>query len=127
MLHLGQKDGLAHSKAPAPIGMRYEVERLGGVLREDDLGCRIRCADETADLGAGLLELTRGLFCDLVHAAVDVGVRRRVVRVHRLEHLVGALGGRGRVEVDEPLPVRSSARLEERELLAERDRVELLH
>ncbi len=67
-------------------------------------------ADEAPDGVAGRLELARRLLGDGVDAAVHVGMGGLVVVVHRVEHGPGALGGRGRVEVDEALAVRAPAR-----------------
>jgi hypothetical protein len=44
----------------------------------------------------------RGLFGQGMHAAVDVAVRGVVISVHRLDHRVGFLRGRGRVEIHQP-------------------------
>ena len=86
---------------PASPRLGHEVQRLGGVLGEDDLTVRYRCADEPADLVPGLGEQSVGLLGDRVEAAMDVRVARLVVVLHGLEDEAGLLRrGRG-VEIDE--------------------------
>ena len=86
VLELGEHDGVAGPEVGAAPGLGHEVERLGGVLGEDDLaGCA--GADEAGDLRAGALERGGGLLGDEVDAAVHVGVgRARSTCSHRVEH-----------------------------------------
>ena len=74
------------------------------------------------DRGARRLVAARRLLGDRVDAAVHVGVRRRVVLVHRVEHRLRALRGGGGVEVDEAVAV--DLAVEEREVRAGSLRVE---
>jgi hypothetical protein len=104
VLHLGEEHGVALAQVRPPPRVGDEVERLGDVLREDDL-FGVRGAEEPGGLGPGLLEGVGGVGGDLVDAPVHVGVGGLVVPVHGLDHLTGLLGGGGRVEVDEAVPV----------------------
>ncbi len=118
VLDLAQHDDVTRAQVLASPGEGGKVDRLGRVLREDDLAVRVRRADESAESHPCRLELAGRLFGDGVDAAVDVGVGGRVVVVHRVEHRLGALGGGGGVEVDERA-VGLAAR-EEREVLLQR-------
>ena len=79
VLHLRQQHGVARPQVgPAPrVG--HQVERLGGVLGEDDLVGRIGSADEAPGHHAGPLVERRRLLGRGVDAAVHVGVGRLVV------------------------------------------------
>ena len=48
VLELGEQDRLALGEKVAAVGVGDEVERLGGVLREHDLGVGPRRVDEPA-------------------------------------------------------------------------------
>ena len=100
VLHLGQEHGVAGPQVgPAPR-VRHQVERFGGVLREDDLVRRILSADETPRRhDTGPLVERRGLLGRGVHAAVHVGVGRLVVARHGADHGLGLQTGRGRIEI----------------------------
>ena len=101
VLHLGEQDRVPLPEMVAPPRLCDQVERLGGVLGEDDLAPGHRRADEAADLGPGLGEQPVGLLGDGVEAAMDVGIARLVVRIHRLEDGAGLLRrGRG-VQIDQ--------------------------
>ena len=98
-------------------GVRDEVERLGGVLREDDLvGGR---ADERRDGRAGGLEVVGRLLGELVRAAVDGGVVLLVEGALGVEDRRRLVRRRPRVEVDERPAVAHRAR-QDREVAADR-------
>ena len=107
---------------PAPR-VRDEVQRLGRVADEDDLA-DVGRVEECAHLLARALEAGGRALSEDVHGAVDVRVRRLVERRHRVEHLPRLLGAVRRVEVGERLSV--DLLLEDREVRAQRARVELL-
>ena len=71
VLHLGQDDRVAPADVAAAPRVRDEVDRLGRIADEDDLG-RLRGVDELRGGGAGGLVGDRGPLGDLVDAAVDV-------------------------------------------------------
>ena len=100
VLHLGEQDGLARGQAAAAVAVGHQVDGLGGVLGEHDLGGR-RGADEAGHLRPGLLEGGGGLLGQPVHAPVHVGVGVLVVVVHGVEDRLGLLRAGRRVEVDE--------------------------
>jgi hypothetical protein len=83
VLHLGDDDLVARAERQH-VG--HQVERLGGVLREDDLA-RIGGANEGRDLDPGAFVERRRLFGEGVDSAVDVGVVVLVVVAHGIEHL----------------------------------------
>ena len=70
--------------------VRHQVDRLGGVLREDDL-VRRGGTDERGDLGARRLVGGRGLGTEGVHRPGDVGVVPLVVLAQHIEHLARLL------------------------------------
>ena len=100
MLHVGEHDHIAGFEVGAPPGLHDEIERLGGVTGEDDLGGG-GSVDERTHLLAGGLELVRGLLGDEVDATMHIGVDRAVVGVHRVEHGGRLLRGGGRIEIDD--------------------------
>ena len=108
VLHLGDDDLVARAAGPrrAAVGpgddVGDQVERLGGVLGEDDLGA-VGGVDERGDLVARALVQRGRLLGEHVDAAVHVGVVPRVVVVDRVEDLPRLLRGRGVVEVDQRL------------------------
>ena len=105
--------GIRRPEVGAAPGIRDEVYCLGGVLGEHDLvGGR---ADEIGNFCPRRLVEVGRFLGDLVHTPVDVGIVRRVVMVHRFDHSQGLLGGRGGIQVHEPIPVDDT--LEDREVL----------
>ena len=84
--------------------VRDEVDRLGRVAREHDL-VGVGDADQPGRPSREPSVLRGRLLADGVDPAVDVGVVLAVVGVHRLEHDLRLLRGRGGVEIDERLPV----------------------
>ena len=93
-----------------------QVERLGGVLGEDDL-LRARRADELRQRGPRLLERLGRLGAEQVHGPGDVGVVVQVVVLDRLDHHPRLLRGVGAVQVDQR-PVAGRA-LQDREVRAD--------
>lgn len=53
------------------------------------ISSRLPAPDKRADALAGLLVTGRGLFGQIMHAAVDVGVELTVEVIHRLDHAAG--------------------------------------
>ena len=121
VLHLGQHDSVTGAQVGLAPGLGHQVEALGDVLGEHDAPVRGR-PDEAGHLAPGLLHQPGGLLGDGIDAPVDVGVGRLVVVVHRVQHDLGLLGRRGRVEVADRLPVDLLG--EEGEVLADGLRVE---
>ena len=78
VLHLGEHDGVAGAQVGAAPRVRDEVERLGGVLGEDDLAAGVG-ADERATFSRAASIWFGRLLGDAVDAAVHVGVDRLVV------------------------------------------------
>ncbi len=127
VLHLGDDDLVA---GPEPETLRLrtrrrrvahrvgdEVQRLGGVLGEDDLVAP-GCADERRDLVAGGLIQRGGLLGEYVDAAVDVGVVQLVVVPLGVQDAGGLLRARRAVEVDQQ-PVVVDTPRQDREVLAD--------
>ena len=113
VLHLGEHDCVRGAQIGAAPRSGNQVHRLGGVLGEHDL-IGAGGADEASDIGPGAFhQLCRGCG-DLIRAAMDVGVDRAVVVVHRIENGGRLLRRRRRVEVDDRVAV--DAALEQREL-----------
>ena len=75
------------------------VQRLGGVLRENDL--RIVRTDERGDRRAGILVRIRGLLGQLICTAVHGRVVLRQEVPFCVEDVDRALGGRSGVQVDQ--------------------------
>ena len=89
-------------------GVGDEVDRLGGVAGEDDLGGRR--PDEARDRLAGRLVGVGALLGELVGPAVHGGVGALVEVALGVEHLARLVRGRTRVEVDERVPPAHGAR-----------------
>ena len=122
VLELRDDDEVAWPEVREAPGVGDEVDRLGRVAGEDHLARRRR-VDELRELAARALERRRRALRERVDAAVHVRVRGLVERGHRVEHLPRLLGGRGRVQVRERMPV--ELLLEDREVRAQTVRVEL--
>ena len=123
VLHLGEHDHVAAADRLATPRVRHEVDRLGGVAREDDL-VRVRRADEPRDLGARLLVGRCRSLADLVDPAMDVGVVLAVELVDRVDDDLRLLARGRRVEVDERLAV--DLRAQDREVGPQRVRIDRL-
>jgi DNA transposition AAA+ family ATPase len=119
VLHLRDDDAVARADVRAAPRVRDEVDRLGGVAREDRLGGAP--VHEARDALARALEQLRRLDRERVDAAVDGAAVRLVVVVHRVDDGARGLRGRRAVEVDEALA------LEDRELGGERGVGERAH
>ncbi len=127
VLHLG--DGyLVAGPEPEPLRLRArrrrvahrvgdEVQRLGGVLGEDDL-VTPGGANERRELVPGVLVQRGGLLGKRVDAAVDVGVVQLVVVPLGVEDAGGLLRARRAVEVDQR-PVVVHPPRQDREVLAD--------
>ena len=102
VLHLAQEHDIALAQISPRPGMRHQVERLGSVACVDDLAAALR-AYEPGDARSRSLVLLCGDLAKFVHAAVDIGVRRAVVGVHRVKHDLGLLRCRRTVQEDEGL------------------------
>ena len=89
VLHLGEHDDVAAGQVGAAPAVGDQVERLGRVLREDDLALGVRGADEPPDRPAGPLVERGGALGGRVDAPVHVGVGGLVVVVHGGEHRRG--------------------------------------
>ena len=119
VLHLGDDDlvaGLQRASSPRQ-DVRDQVQRLGGVLGEDDR-VGVGCADERGHLEAGALVGSGRLLTQRVRRAVDVGVVLLVELGEGVEHLARLLRGVRTVEIDQRLVV-VNAPLEDREVLAQ--------
>ena len=104
VLHLGDHDGVARTEVGRTPRTGEQVERLGGVLGEDDLvgGRRV---DEAGDLGSGSFERLGGAHGEIVGTSMHVRVGGLVVLVHRVDDGLGLLRGVARVEIDQRLVV----------------------
>ena len=89
---------------PAP-GLGHQVERLGGVLGEDDLATVGRVDEPGLTLSRAPSRASVAFDRQLVRTPVHVGVVGLVVVGHRIDDLVGLLRRVGRVEVDQRLAV----------------------
>ena len=112
VLHLRDQHRVAGTDVrPAP-GIRDEVDRLGDVLGEDR---RLRlCSDERGDPFACAVVRGVGLLRQRVDAAVHVRVVLAQVIRERLDHDLGLLRGRARIQVDQRAPVETAG--EDREV-----------
>ena len=124
VLHHRDDDLVAGPQAGAE-GVGAQVQRLGGVLGEDDLLGAGR-ADELGERGPRALERLGRLGAQQVHGPGDVGVVVQVMIFDRLDHDARLLRGVRAVQVDQR-PVRRRP-LQDREVGAdvldvERDRL----
>jgi hypothetical protein len=90
MLERGEQDFIAGLQSRPRIGLRHQVDGLGGAAREDDLACRRRI-HEGADSFARAFEQPGGFLAELVHAPMHIGVVHPFVFVHRGDHARRAL------------------------------------
>ena len=90
VLHLGHQHDVAAAQVRCAPGPRDEVQRLGRVLREDDLVGAAWRVDEVGDGRARALVGLGRLVGRLVDAAVHVGVAQLVVAAHGVDHGAGA-------------------------------------
>ena len=100
VLHLADDDVVAFVQEPFAPGIGHRVERRRRPGCENDL-LAAPGPDKRADALAGLLVTGRGLFGQIMHAAVDVGVELAVEVIHRLDHAAGLLGRCAAVEINE--------------------------
>ena len=93
----------ATTQAGVPDGQRHEVDRLGGILREDELTAP--SADEARDGLAGVLPHLSGLIRDLVGGASSSTVVQGEELSLPGHHAGGLLGRGGPIEVGQRLPI----------------------
>src|SRR5215211_4795013 len=99
---------------PAPC-LGDEVDRLGRVANEDNLPRGFGVDEVSHHMPGGLVLRCRSLG-QVVHAAMDVGVRFPVVAIDGSDDLLGFLGAGSTIEERQPLPA----------LLPERENWEIL-
>ena len=109
VLHDGDDDLVTFLYKRASVGVRHEIQALGGVPREDDLLVGA-CVDEGTDGLTRILVGLGGLDREIIETAHRVCVFLRIVVHHRIEDALRLLGRRPVVEVGE-------AAVEDRELL----------
>ena len=85
VLHHAEQDAVARAHIRIAPGARHQVDRLGGVAREDQLFVAAR-ADEARHFAARALEREGGLLAQLVDAAMDIGVGVLVVVFQAHDH-----------------------------------------
>src|SRR5215204_5877503 len=107
VLHLRQQDDVIGGEMRRAPGAGDEVDRLGGVAREDDLVVT-GGADEARDIITYTLVGSGRLLGERVNATMDIGIGGLVVVNERLDHLSRLLRGGGVVEIDETAPVDAS-------------------
>ena len=117
VLHDGEHDLVALADMRAAIGAGHEVDGLGGVAGEDDLGVGAR-VDEAAHRLARLLEIGGGEVAEIMQPAMDVGVFLSVGALDGVEHRFRLLRRGAVVEIDERLAV--DLLREDREIGADR-------
>ena len=105
VLHDREQDFVTLADMSESEGRRHEIDRLGRGARENNLvdGFRIEKAPHA---GARRLKSVGRGICQVVQAAMHVGVFVLVDMRHALDHLTRFLRGGGVVEVDEFLAVR---------------------
>ena len=104
VLELGDHDDVALAEILEPPGVGDQVQSLRRAAGEDHFAVRRR-VDVSAHLLPRALVAGRGVLGEGVDAAVHIRVRVLVELAHRVEHLPGLLGGRGRVEIRDGLAV----------------------
>ena len=105
VLEFGGDDNVARpDRGAEPVvtqRIRHQIERLGGVLGEDQL---VRgSTDERRDTGPAQFERVGGLLHQLVRAAVHGAVGGGQEASFGVEHLHGLLRRRAGVQVGQPL------------------------
>ncbi len=95
VLERGQDDLVAGPDELPAIAVHHQIDRVGGAAGEDHFAVFARI-DETLHLAARLLVGGGRGFRQVMHAAVDVGVLRRLVAHHAVDHRLRHLA-RGRV------------------------------
>ena len=96
--------------------MRHQVDRVGRAAGEDHFAVLAR-VDEALDLAARFLVFEGRRLRQVVDAAIDIGVLRRLVADEAVDHLARHLARRRIVEIDERLAV--DLELEDREVGAD--------
>ena len=104
VLQLADDDEVALAQVVEPPGVGDEIQRLGGLAREDHLALRGR-VHERRHLRASTLVRVRRALGEPVDAAMHVRVGVRVELDHGVEHLARLLRRGRRVEEGDRLPV----------------------
>ena len=113
MLQHGEHDGVPVAQVGTAPRARHQVDRLGGVLGEHDLG-GVVAADEPGHVTPNRLHGVGRTLGELVDAPMNVGVDRLVEPRHGVDHALGLLGRRSRVEERQAVPL--DALVQHREL-----------
>jgi hypothetical protein len=121
VLHVREDNRVTRTKVGRTPRVRHKVQRLGGVLGEDDF-VHFRGVDEPAYRGPRRLERVGGLGGKLVRAAVDRRVRSFHESRHRIDDLSRLLRRVRGVEIDDGLAVDFA--LEKGEIFLDDDGVE---
>src|SRR5207237_1919525 len=102
MLHAGYDDLVAMSDIGASPGLRDEVDALGGPTNENDLPW-IRGIQESLHRYARLFVVFGGQLGKHVHAAMDIGILRRVIADYGIDDRLGLLRGGRVIQINERL------------------------
>ena len=124
MVQFGDDHLVAGCQVLSAVGLRHEVDTLGGATHEDDL--LARCGiDEALHLLAGLFIGIGGTGCQRVGAAVDIRIIVFIVIRYLVDHLDGLLRGGAVVEPYEVVAVHLL--LQHGEVLLDLLRVQRVH
>jgi hypothetical protein len=104
VLHLGQHDQVARVDVGAAPGIGHEIDALAGIAREDNLFALTRI-DKACHLDSRLLHAGRGLFADLIDAAMHIGIVHLIVLGHRLDYRARLLRAGRTVEIHQRFAV----------------------
>ena len=104
VLHGGHEHLVSRLEAGPPPARRDEVDAFGRAAHKDDLARRCGLEKRPGFLPR-LLVLGGRALAQVVDAAVDVGVLRRVVALEAIDDRAGFLARGGVVEIDERLAV----------------------
>ncbi|MCG3140890.1 MAG: hypothetical protein HDKAJFGB_02026 [Anaerolineae bacterium] len=108
---------------PSP-SISNQIQRFGRVARPHDFAPRFR-VDKFLNLFTRALVFFRRLFRKLIYAAMNVGVRRTIVRIERAQDGFRFLRSRRRVEINQRFAV--NRLLQNGKILAEQRNVEGSH
>ncbi len=122
VFHLGEEHAVAGAEIRPGPGGSDQVDGLRGVLGEDHLVLGVGRADQPSYRHPGRFVEAVRFLGDRVDPTVHVGVGGLVVRVHGVEDTLGALRRRGRVEIDDAVPVHGPT--EQRKIIFELGKVD---